>query len=150
MFCQGITEYAQIKLSVRKKASYQIFYFSIHLCSNVLYSIHKLLQEEESCGHRRQVQQQEVQELTQEQIRGRQEAAGDRGQTELSQEQISWQTQTQGRAPPVRCPHSRGGGKGGSDPGLATWPELPVRQPRRGAGHVQPQQIRDPDPGFWR
>ena len=110
MFCQGITEYAQIKFSVRKKASYQIFYFSIHLCSNVLYSIHKLLQEEESCGHRRQVQQQEVQELSQEQIRGRQEAAGARGQTELSQEQISWQTQTQGREAPVRWTHSRGGG----------------------------------------
>ena len=35
MFCQGITEYAQIKLSVRKKASYQIFYFSILPCSDV-------------------------------------------------------------------------------------------------------------------
>lgn len=105
--------------------------------------------EEASCNLRRQVQQQEVQELSQEQIRGRQEAAGDRGQTELSQEQISWQTQTQGWAAPVRQPLSGGGGQGGPDPGLAAWPELPVRQPRGGARHVQPQQICDPDPGFW-
>lgn len=105
--------------------------------------------EEASCGHRRQVQQQKVKKLPQEQIRGRQEAAGDRGQTELSQEQITRPTQTQGRAAPVRWAHSRGGGQGGADPGLATRPELPVCQPRRGAGHVQSQQIRDPDPGFW-
>ena len=64
------------------------------------------MQEKASCDLRRQVQQQEVQELSQEQIRGRQEAAGDRGQTELSQEQISWQTQTQGWAAPVRQPLS--------------------------------------------